>query len=91
MERKHLEALRKTHVRLINEINTPLVIASELYNENVISNFSLEDIQSCNTRHEQVGKMLSIVKRCGPAAFDKFIYILDKEYSSLVMAIIQQL
>jgi len=77
MEDKHRELLRSNRIDLARDLDGDLV-ASYLYARRVFNDGEKDRVQSASTRLEKNEKVLDILPRKGPTAFDIFCDILKE-------------
>lgn len=82
MEENHKETIRRNYTFLIGNM-MPESVMDFLLQENVITPYMKEDIEVCRTRRDKIVKMIDILIRRGPSAFNVFIDALrntDQEF-----------
>ncbi|OWF43565.1 Caspase-2 [Mizuhopecten yessoensis] len=72
MEKNHKEAIRKNYTFIIENL-TPESVVDSLHQEEILTMYMKEDVEVCKTRRDKVVKLLDILVRRGPRAFDSFI------------------
>lgn len=77
MEKKHRELLRRNRERLVEDLDA-LSLLSYLYQEHTLSENDVDLIKAERTRSSQAQKLLDIVPRRGPQAFDTFCRALER-------------
>nr|XP_014350897.1 PREDICTED: death domain-containing protein CRADD [Latimeria chalumnae] len=73
MEAKHKGILRKYRVELCSQLLVDGLLVQYLYQEGILSESQLEEINAQNTRGKKVMKLLDILPTRGPRAFGKFL------------------
>ncbi|KAF7649023.1 hypothetical protein LDENG_00148320 [Lucifuga dentata] len=77
MEAAHKEVLRKHRVELSSQLLISESIVPFLYQENILTENHVEDIESQTTNRKKCLKLLDILPSRGPQAFHSFLRALD--------------
>ncbi|XP_076016198.1 death domain-containing protein CRADD [Genypterus blacodes] len=77
MEAAHKEVLRKHRLELSAQLLVSDAIVPFLYQENILTENNVEDIESQVTNGKKCQKLLDILPSRGPRAFDAFLRALD--------------
>ncbi|XP_033724727.1 cell death protein 3-like isoform X2 [Pecten maximus] len=73
MEKIHKDALRKTRIRLVNDLHPDAEMWDLLVTEGIFTPIMMEYIQAEKTRADKVRKLLDDLVRRGPKAYKKFL------------------
>ncbi|KAI0215774.1 hypothetical protein LSAT2_032163 [Lamellibrachia satsuma] len=74
----HRHVLRKNQRYLLNNIIINEDFYAELINNDLINDSMLEDIRVCRMDSEKIARLLDMLPRRGPRAFDNFVTVLLK-------------
>ena len=77
MEKRHKDLLRKNRVGLVEDLD-PMSLLSYLFQEQTLSENDVELIKAEKTRSSQAEKLLDVVPKRGPKAFDTFCRALER-------------
>ncbi|KAJ8006826.1 hypothetical protein DPEC_G00111250 [Dallia pectoralis] len=80
MDPKHKEILRKHRVNLSNEILIDDTIVQLLYQENILTDSQVEEIQAQQNNKKKTCRLLDILPTRGPRAFGTFLKSLEEEF-----------
>ncbi|KAG7454364.1 hypothetical protein MATL_G00258890 [Megalops atlanticus] len=80
MDPKHKEFLRKHRLDLSNQILTDETIVQYLYQEGILTESQVEEIQAQTTNKKKTFKLLDILPTRGPHAFGAFLKSLEEEF-----------
>ncbi|XP_029902125.1 death domain-containing protein CRADD [Myripristis murdjan] len=90
MEPRHREILRKHRVELSNQLLVSDTVLPFLYQESVLTESQVEEIESQISNKKKTLRLLDILPSRGPLAFDAFLRSLE-EFSWLRDKILQEL
>lgn len=91
MDPRHKEILRKHRLDLSNQILIDDTIVQFLYQENILSESHVEEIQSQITNKRKTLRLLDVLATRGPRAFDTFLRSLEEEFTWVRDNLLQQL
>lgn len=77
MEPEHRALLRAFRLELSAQLLVSDSIVPFLYQENILSQAQVEDIESVVTNRQKTLKLLDLLPNCGPRAFQAFLHSLD--------------
>lgn len=77
MEPEHRALLREHRLELSAQLLVSDTIIPFLYQENVLTQTQVEDIESLATSRQKTLKLLDILPNCGPRAFHAFLRSLE--------------
>ncbi|KAJ8373566.1 hypothetical protein SKAU_G00041460 [Synaphobranchus kaupii] len=80
MDPRHKELLRKHRLDLSNEILIDDTVVHYLYQENILTESQVEEIQAQATNKKRTLKLLDILPTRGPHAFGAFLKSLEVEF-----------
>ncbi|XP_060071302.1 cell death protein 3-like isoform X2 [Ylistrum balloti] len=88
MEKIHKDALRKTRIRLVQDLHPDAEVWDMLVTESIFTPIMMEYIQAERTRADKVRRLLDDLVRRGPKAYQKFLKCLRKsEHEDLANAV----
>lgn len=80
MDGYEMKALHNCHHNLLQDLDPNTAFLSQLINYKVITGDQREEIEHEATRRNKVAKILDILPRRGPRAFDSFVRLLKLDY-----------
>lgn len=80
MDATHKEILRKHRLNLSNQLLIGDTIVHFLYQENILTENHVEEIQAQITNQKKTLRLLDILPTRGPRAFDIFLQSLEEEF-----------
>lgn len=89
MDPKHKKFLRSQRLQLADEILVDDTIVQYLYQEDILTQSHLEDIQCESSNRRKVLKLLDILPTRGSRAFHHFIKSLEKEFPWIKDSLVQ--
>lgn len=86
MNKEHRTLLRKNRVALVDDLE-PRPVVNYLYQAGILTDNDVEVVNSLGTRQDKVEKILDIVPRRGPSAFDAFYksLLLDQSHLAFLL------
>ncbi|XP_065124623.1 death domain-containing protein CRADD isoform X1 [Paramisgurnus dabryanus] len=91
MDPKHKKLLRSLRLHLADELLVGDTIVQYLYQEEILTQSQLEDIQSESSNRDKALKLLDILPTRGVSAFHHFISSLEKEFPWIKDTLLQKL
>lgn len=82
MDTAHRNLLRKNRLALSEDLDAKTA-TSYLYSEDIISEHDKEDIETAKTQRDKSEKLLDILPKRGPHAFEVFLKFLDDKQPHL--------
>lgn len=76
MEKKHRELLRRNRVALVQDLDAKQLL-NYIWQEGILTDNDVETIKVESTRNARAEKLLDIIPRRGPKAFDVFCEALN--------------
>lgn len=80
MDPRHKEILRKHRLDLSNQIFIDDTVVHFLYQESILTESHVEEIQAQTTNKKRTLKLLDILPTRGPQAFGTFLKSLEEEF-----------
>lgn len=80
MDPRHKDLLRKHRLHLSDQLLIGDTIVHFLYQENILSEDQVEEVQSQTTNRKRTLRLLDILPSRGPRAFDLFLRSLEEEF-----------
>ncbi|XP_064175375.1 death domain-containing protein CRADD [Anguilla rostrata] len=80
MDPRHKEFLRKHRLDLSNQVLIDDTVVHYLYQENILTESHVEEIQAQTTNKKRTLKLLDILPTRGPHAFGAFLKSLEEEF-----------
>lgn len=77
MEPEHRALLREHRLELSGQLLVSDAIVPFLYQENILTQIQVEDIESLATNRQKTLRLLDILPNCGPRAFHAFLQSLE--------------
>ncbi|XP_046878482.1 death domain-containing protein CRADD [Hypomesus transpacificus] len=91
MDQTHKEVLRKHRLDLSNQLLIGDTIVHFLYQENILTENHVEEIQAQITNKKKTLRLLDILPTRGPQAFDTFLQSLEEEFIWIKDKLLQDL
>lgn len=91
MDATHKEILRTHRLNLSNQLLIGDTIVNFLYQENILTENHVEEIQAQITNQKKTLKLLDILPTRGPRAFDIFLQSLEEEFIWIKDKLLQDL
>ncbi|XP_010898434.1 death domain-containing protein CRADD [Esox lucius] len=91
MDPLHKEILRKHRLNLSNQILIDDTIVQFLYQENILTDSQVEEIQAQQSNKKKTFRLLDILPTRGPRAFDTFLKSLEEEFTWVKDKLLQDL
>lgn len=89
MEQIHKDALRRTRVALVRDLDVNN-ISDELLSQDIFTQLMMEYIMSERTRIDKVRRLLDDLVRRGPDAYERFLNVLNKTGYEFLAKLIKQ-
>ncbi|XP_030634187.1 death domain-containing protein CRADD [Chanos chanos] len=91
MDTKHKALIRKYRLYLSNQLLVDDTIVQLLYQEDILTESQVEEIQTQNTSKKRALRLLDILPTRGPRAFEVFLKSLEQEFPWVKEKILQDL
>uniref|UniRef100_A0A8C7TS32 CASP2 and RIPK1 domain containing adaptor with death domain n=1 Tax=Oncorhynchus mykiss TaxID=8022 RepID=A0A8C7TS32_ONCMY len=91
MDPRHKEILRKHRLDLSDQILIEDTIVQFLYQENILTESQVDEIQSQISNKKKTLRLLDILPTRGPRAFDTFLNSLEEEFTWVRDKLLQDL
>ncbi|XP_060569388.1 GRIP and coiled-coil domain-containing protein 2-like [Ruditapes philippinarum] len=80
MEERHRSALRRQRPRICEDLDLGTKFYAELIQAKIFKEDQIEQIKAQSTTRDQVTKLLDLLPKRGPDAFEKFVTLIRKDY-----------
>ncbi|KAH3781396.1 caspase-2-like [Dreissena polymorpha] len=86
MQQEHRNLLVKNRTLIIENMANPLDVTDMLYEKNIFTDAMKQDVEAQRTKIEQVRKILDLVPKRGPKAFEVFCHTMVETHNYSIAA-----